>query len=236
MEQDRPRQTEKPIPEMPERAPKPKMAVFGGSFDPIHNGHLFIAGSLLRSGLADEVLFVPAKNPPHKADLELTPGADRLAMLQKATAAHPGLSVSDIELERDDGPSYTIDTMETLSRVFTEHRLLFVMGMDSLRDLSGWYRSGELVNRFDFLVYPRPGVRIPSSVELNPHFGPRNTKKLLDAVVDLPLLPISATAVRAAVARGGSLAGLVSDGIVDYIRKARLYRPSSPAPPPSTIS
>ncbi len=211
-------------PEMPEKPVKPRMAVFGGAFNPIHNGHLFIAGCLLRLQLTDEVLFVPACNPPHKLKADLAPDPDRLAMLELIAANHPQFAVSDIELQRGEEPSYTFDTMETFRRVFNEYELSFVMGMDSLRDLYGWYRAGELVNRFEFIILPRPGARVPSHAELNPHFGPRNARKLLNSIIDLPETPVAATVVRQHARNQQCLAGLVDSAVENYILKHQLYQ------------
>ncbi len=231
------RTREKPsaaAPEMPERVGKPRMAVFGGSFDPVHNGHLFIAGGMLRRELTEEVLLVPAKTPPHKQDAVLASAQDRLAMLELAVEPYSGVSISDIELNRAPGPSYTIDTMETLTRVFTEYDLQFVIGMDSLLDLHNWYRAGELANRFEFLICPRPGYRTPSHAVLNPHFGPRNARKLLQSTVDLPEIPISATLVRETAARQKTLCGLVGDGVARFIQQQKLYQKlQSPAVSPA---
>jgi len=175
--------------------------------------------------MADEVFFIPAKCPPHKQEDLLAPGEHRLKMLEIATDTYSNLGVSDIELQREGGsPSYTFDTLETLKRVFSEHRLVFVMGMDSLQDLSAWHRAGELVNRFDFFIYPRPGSHCPASVDLYPHFGPRNTKKLLDSIIDIPELPISSTYIRKTIQDKGSLAGLIPHGATEYIRKHNLYQ------------
>ncbi|NLF16139.1 MAG: nicotinate (nicotinamide) nucleotide adenylyltransferase [Lentisphaerae bacterium] len=203
----------------------PRLAVFGGSFDPIHNGHLALAEAVVKAGVADEVLFVPARRPPHKQDRDLSEGFHRLEMVRRAIEPYPAFSVSDIELERQEGFSYTFDTLTVLKQVFTEHEVLFLMGMDSLRDLHRWHRAGELVQHFGFIVYPRPGVACPSLAELSDRFGSRNARKLLAAVrADLPTYDLSATRVREACARGADPAHYCPDAVCRYIASQRLYR------------
>ena len=180
---------EKPLP--PSRARK--IAVFGGSFDPIHNGHIQIASLILSQNLADEVLFIPALLPPHKDGQTLASPEDRLEMIRLAiqdyidkikkqaekssaniTVAqkkNPEFSYSDIELQRTGRKSYTIETMEILSKVYSDYDLCFVMGMDSLRILPTWHKATELVTKTDFIIYPRPGVKPLSFLELERVFG-----------------------------------------------------------------
>ena len=201
------------------------MAVFGGSFDPVHNGHLFMAAEILRQTEATEVLFVPALVPPHKHEGQLSPAESRLGMLQLAIEPFAEFSVSDIELgsTANDSP-YTIDTLTTLRTAFPEHRLRFVMGMDSLAALHAWYRATELASQFDFTVYPRPGVATPSFAALTAHFGGRNARKLLDSVLVAPSIPFSATEIRERLAQGGAgAAGMLPDSVLNYIRANGLY-------------
>ncbi|MBT3381561.1 MAG: nicotinate (nicotinamide) nucleotide adenylyltransferase [Lentisphaerae bacterium] len=201
----------------------PKLAVFGGAFDPIHLGHLSLAEAIVDAGCADEVLFVPTGAPPHKTDIELTSPEHRLAMLGEALAPHPHYSLSDIEIRRTEGYSYTIDTLAVLSRVFPEHEIFFLMGMDCLAALHTWHRATELVQRYEFIIYPRPGVIPPSFAELANLFGRRNARRLLDAVVQLDVSPISATQVRESCAAGRDIETLVPGKICGYIEKHGLY-------------
>ncbi len=218
------RKTPPASPEMPERPVKPRLAVFGGSFDPVHNGHLFIAGSLLRQKLTEEVLLVPAGTPPHKQEGLMASPEHRLAMLKLAVEEYPGISVSDIELAQESMPAYTINTLETLTRLFRDSDIHFVIGMDSLLDIPNWHRAGELVNRHSFLVYPRPGFEPPSPAMLAPHFGPRNAEKLRRSIINLPEMPVSATMIRETVSQRQSLCGLVCDSVARYIREHKLYQ------------
>jgi len=199
--------------------------VFGGSFDPVHNGHLGLAQAVVDAGLADEVLFVPARRPPHKQGRSLSDGHHRLEMIRLAIENCPAFSVSDIELERSEGLSFTFDTLSVLRQVFPEHGLLFLLGMDSLRDLHSWHRAGELVRHFDFIVYPRPGVSCPSLAELTDRYGTRMGRKLLAAVkADLPQFPWSATEVREACAQNRDLNRFCPEPVCRYIQTHGLYR------------
>ena len=201
-----------------------RLAVFGGTFNPVHIGHLFLAGEVIRRGLVDEVLFVPAGIPPHKADLELAPGPDRFEMLRLALEPFSAFSLSDIELQRSDAPSYTLDTLDTLRVAFPEHDLTFLLGMDCLLELHTWYRATELVSQFNFLIYPRPGVVAPKFVTLADYFGNKNARTLVGAILeDVPQLPVGATAIRHLCATGGNLAGMVPESVLTYLQKQELY-------------
>jgi nicotinate-nucleotide adenylyltransferase len=202
----------------------PRLAVFGGSFDPVHNGHLSLAQAVVDAGLADEVLFIPARRPPHKHGRDLSDGRHRVEMIRLTLDTHPAFSVSDIEMERGEGFSYTFDTLSVLRQVFPDHDLFFLMGMDSLRELHGWHKAGELVQHFEFIVYPRPGVSCPSLAELSDRFGSRNGRRLLDAAkAGLPPFAFSATEVREACARGADLSRYCPDVVCRYIAAHGLY-------------
>lgn len=217
-------------PEMPPQPPQPRsyrLAVFGGSFDPVHQGHLNLAAQVVSQALADEVMFVPALFPPHKPERLSAAAADRLAMLQLALEGQAPFSCSDIELQRGGTASYTIDTMSVLSKVYPDCELYFLLGMDSLESLHTWHRAGELVQRFNFIVYPRPGVVVPSLRALDEHFGPRSARKLTAAIVtgeDLPLWDISSSQLRQLCAASADTAGLLPDRVREYIDARALYR------------
>ena len=205
-------------------ARKSRMAIFGGSFNPVHNGHLHLAGELVRRGLTDEVLFVPAGRSPFKsADQEATT-RHRYAMLEQVLKPYSEFTLSDIELQRLPEPSYTIDTMNTLSRFFPEYDLFFLMGMDSFRDLAKWHRATELVTHHRFLIFPRPGIAPPPYAVLRSEFGDETARRLLKSVIDSTPLPIAARDVRAHAAAGRTLAGLVPAAVTDYLRTQPIYR------------
>jgi len=209
---------------LPTKPVRSRLAVFGGTFNPVHTGHLFLAGEVIRRGLVDEVLFVPAGIPPHKTLVDLAPAPDRFELLKLALAPYPEFSLSDIELTRTDSPSYTLDTMETMRAAFPENDLFFLLGMDCLYELHTWYRATELVSQFQFIVYPRPGVVAPKYLALADYFGNRNARNLVAAMLDeVPLLPVESSSIRQLCATGGNLAGLVPDTVLAYLQKQGLY-------------
>ena len=208
------------LPGKPSR--KPTMAVFGGTFDPLHNAHLFIAGEIIRRQLAEEVLFVPARQPPHKTGVQLTPAELRLEMLQNTLQNYPRFGVSDIEIGKEE-TSYTYHTLEMLSAAYPEHDITFVMGSDSLQELHEWYEATELVNRYHVLVYPRPGITMPAYSRLAHHFGYKNARKLQDSIMQTHGMAISATEIRQLASQNASLAGLVPETVQAFISDHNLY-------------
>lgn len=204
-----------------------RMAVFGGSFDPIHNGHLQIANYILDKGLADEVLFIPALNPPHKDSGLLAMPMHRMDMLRIALNGREGFSYSDIELRRDGRKSYTYDTMVVLMKIYPDYKMSFVIGMDSLQMLNKWYRAAELVQLVDFIVYPRPDCVMPAYIDLTHAFGPRNAHRLMASVLpedELQMSPVSSTGIRAGILDGKDMSGMVPPGVWEYIEDNKLYR------------
>lgn len=216
-------ETEKDLYDESMRGRRPRMAVFGGSFNPVHNGHLLLAGDIIRQGVVDEVLFVPARVPPHKRDMDILPGAVRMEMLTLAIEPYSQFSVSDIELGNQCKSGYTFDTMAALSRAFVDVELSFLIGMDSLLDIHSWFKASELIGRYRIITYPRPGYPQPNAADLATRMGPRNASKLLAAIVDAPSVAISSTGVRETAARGLSLAGLVPPKVEALIAEQKLY-------------
>ncbi len=200
-----------------------RLLVFGGSFNPIHNGHLQLAREILGHHLGDALLFVPAKSPPHKLNQALAPEADRLAMLKLATAAIPNVYVSDIEFHRS-GPSYTIDTLTALQAELPGVTLVFVMGMDSLASLHTWHRVQALVQDWPFVIYPRPGIPLPENTTLQAFFGEAAARRLLASVHALPLSTLSSSEIRQRLATGKSIDNLLPPAVAGYILDNGLYK------------
>ena len=201
-----------------------RLAVFGGSFDPVHVGHLFIAGEVLRHNRADEVLFVPARTPPHKPSTALLPAAVRLEMVRAAVAPYAGFSVSDLEITAGRSADYTIETMACLEGAFPDSEILFLMGMDSLNELHTWHRATELVTRYRILIHGRAGVRPPPLADMASEFGPRNANRLAAGMLNTDSMPVSSTRIREYARRGVCLAGLVPAEIEEIIHSRNLYR------------
>ena len=192
-----------------------RVGVYGGTFDPIHVGHLII-GELAREALElDRLLFVVAKRPPHKVTEAITPAEVRLEMVRLATHDNPFFEPSDIEIRRG-GISYTVDTLQALTDELgtTREELFFLMGADSLVDFPNWRRPERILELATVVALRRPGVDLS---DVDPEYLRR--VRLLPT----PLLEISATNIRQRVSRGCSIRYLVPDAVVDYIRTHGLY-------------
>jgi len=190
---------------------------YGGSFNPVHVGHLAVARNIsYRLGYA-QVMLIPAGDPPHKVDdAELAPAADRLAMCRLAVAGQSGFVVDDLELHRS-GPSYTIDTVRELRRRGLG-RLGWLIGADWLPKLPTWRCWDELQREVRFVIARRPGF------EIDFHKLPAAVQSLRDHVVDAPLVDVSSTDIRQRVRRGQPITGLVPPEVERYIHDHRLYR------------
>ncbi len=195
--------------------------LFGGTFDPIHNGHLNLADHLVSTGAIDQVLFVPASTPPHKQRRRVSPGQHRYAMIELALAPFPKYVVSDFELLRA-GPSYTIITARHFA-MKTEGNLRLVLGMDSLRQLHTWHRAQELCEHFEFVIFRRPGYDMPDLNMLASAFGNDVAMKLLGSIIDGPVSAVSSSDVRRRLACGADVSGMLSGVVENYIRQHQLY-------------
>lgn len=203
-----------------------RLALFGGSFDPPHLGHVAMVQAVLAGGHADWVLVAPALHPPHKPGVALASFPHRLAMLRLAMAALAGAEVVAIENVPGGQPSYTIVTLARLAAQHPGDELLLLIGGDSLRQLHTWHRAAELVARWPVLTYPRPGVAI-TAAELSQHWPEATARRLAETVLVGPANPVSATALRAALAAPDAqpqLADLLPPGVGEYIRTHGLYR------------
>ncbi|CAA9574486.1 MAG: Nicotinate-nucleotide adenylyltransferase [uncultured Thermomicrobiales bacterium] len=198
----------------------PRIGILGGTFDPVHVGHLVAATELRhRLGLA-RVLFLPAGRPPHKPLQDLAPDADRLAMLELALAGEPGFSVEPFELGRR-GPSYTADTLEALAPTLVPAEPVFLMGEDALRDLPTWHRPGRIVELARLGVATRPEVSVDLAVVVArvPAAAGR-----ID-LVPVPQIGVSSRDLRRRVAAGEPIAYQVPPAVARYIADRDLYRP-----------
>jgi nicotinate-nucleotide adenylyltransferase len=189
----------------------------GGTFDPIHNGHLVAASEVQSWFGLDEVVFVPTGEPYHKAGRPVSPAEDRYLMTVVATASNPRFTVSRVDLDRH-GPTYTIDTLTDLAALHPDTDLFFITGADALADILGWRSSVELFALAHFVGCTRPGFPMERST-LDAMPSERVT------LVEIPALAISSTDCRVRTARGEPVWYLVPDGVVQYIAKHRLYEP-----------
>ena len=207
---------------MPPEQP-PRIGVLGGTFDPVHNGHLHVANALREALDLERILWVPAGQPPHKTGQIVSSDRDRLAMLDLALSGSAADQINTIDIERS-GPSYTADTLEILAEYLAPARLFFLMGEDSLRDLPTWHDPERLLRAAELAVAARPGVdadlasiarEIPS-VQSRIHLVP--TKEIA----------ISSSEIRRRVGEHQSIHELVPPPVEAYIRDYGLY--TQPAP------
>ncbi|NED70410.1 nicotinate-nucleotide adenylyltransferase [Streptomyces sp. SID10244] len=204
----------------------------GGTFDPIHNGHLVAASEVGHRFSLDEVIFVPTGRPWQKltdddapvakADQAraVSPAEDRYLMTVIATASNPRFTVSRVDIERE-GDTYTVDTLRDLRRMHPEAELYFITGADALESILSWQDWEELFELANFIGVSRPGYELHVK-HLAQHLGalPPDTLQMLE----IPALAISSTECRARAARGRPVWYLVPDGVVQYIAKRKLYR------------
>ena len=199
-----------------------RVGVMGGTFDPIHHGHLVAASEVQAWFDLDEVVFVPTGEPYQKTDRVVSPAEHRYLMTVIATASNPRFTVSRVDIDRD-GPTYTIDTLTDLSRTYPGAQLFFITGADALPQILTWRSPEEMFELAEFVGCTRPGYRMdPLSLEGMP--------KDRVTIVEIPALAISSTECRARTARGEPVWYLVPDGVVQYISKHRLYRDDSTTP------
>ena len=197
----------------------------GGTFDPIHHGHLVAASEVQAWFGLDEVVFVPTGQPYQKAHRSVSPAEHRYLMTVVATASNPRFTVSRVDIDRG-GPTYTIDTLTDLALLHPGAELFFITGADALTDILGWRSADELFGLARFVGCTRPGYPVDTSVLLAMP-SDRVT------VVEIPALAISSTECRARTERGEPVWYLVPDGVVQYIAKHRLYQQPLPAAHPS---
>jgi nicotinate-nucleotide adenylyltransferase len=192
-----------------------RIGLYGGTFDPIHLGHLR-AAETAREGLGlDLVAFLPSAVPPHRS-LPPLAANDRLAMARLATASHPGFEAWDAELRRP-GPSYTVETVATLVADRPSDCFVLVVGADTWPEMTTWREPQRLMSLVEVAVVDRPGHPLPDPAL--PFPGSRGVTR-----VQGPTLPISATTIRELARRGRSVRYLVPDAVADYILERRLYQ------------
>lgn len=208
-----------------------RTAIFGGSFNPIHLGHLLLADEMLERLSLDRVVFVPAAAPPHKPAALLAPAEHRFEMVRLAVAAHPGFEVSDLELRRR-GPSFTVDTVEALARGGDD--LFLLVGSETFLDLLSWRQPRRIVELARLVVVPRTGSAFdPEGAAAQKVLREIGGSRFVGAdepatpatviVVHAASLPISSSDLRARAARGRSLDYRMPEAAVAYLRRHRLY-------------
>jgi nicotinate-nucleotide adenylyltransferase len=190
-----------------------KLALFGGSFDPPHLGHLAFAKFALDALAPDRLLWLPAGRQWQKPDQLMAAGVHRVEMLKRLTAGEPRFVIDERELHRR-GPSFTADTLREFATQYPGAELMFLIGQDQYARLPTWYRAEAVVELATLVVVPRAGEAVVTPPGMPPHRM---------QALDLPETPISSTAVRQAIARGDDISPLVGDEVASYIASHRLY-------------
>ena len=200
-----------------------KIGVFGGSFNPVHFGHLVLAQDVLEAFELDTILLVPCGNPPHKDPAEFAEARHRLAMLEQVVDLDPRFDLSRVEIDRA-GPSYTIDTLEALQADLPDAELAFIVGSDTLPELRSWRRVDDLLHRYRILALVRPGFEAAAlrAMDFGLPYGWQD--RLLANLVQGHRVDISSSDIRMRVAEGMSIRYLVPPEVEMYIGEHGLYK------------
>ena len=200
-----------------------RIGVFGGTFDPIHNGHLLVAEECRDRLRMDRVIFVPARLPPHKQTRSLTAPHHRMSMVRIAITSNPGFEASPIEFERP-GPSYSVDTLRQLRRNYPQGtEMSFIMGADSLNELASWHDPAGLLAICKLVVVNRPGAPAVESSYLAGVY-PGAGERLI--AIEVPGLDIASSDLRERLRTGMTVRYQVPEQVIDYIESNELYRSS----------
>jgi nicotinate-nucleotide adenylyltransferase len=218
-----------------------RLGLLGGSFDPVHNGHLAIARQTREALGLDQILFVPTSHPPHKPNGSLAPAQDRYEMVRLAISSDPTLAISDVEINRP-GKSYSIDTIRLLQQTYGAHtQLFFLIGLDAFLDFPSWREPQTLLTLCRFVVLSRPGLSF-RSLSTVPLLPPISVSSLMDldagrifrieaplgtqglTCLKLPPSPISASDIRSRIRQGHPVVNLLPPSVESYILRHHLYQ------------
>jgi nicotinate-nucleotide adenylyltransferase len=194
-----------------------RVGVMGGTFDPIHYGHLVTAEEAVAQFGLDEVVFVPTGRPWMKADRAVSPSEDRYLMTVVATASNPRFSVSRVEIDRE-GPTYTVDTLRLLADEHPDAELYFITGADAILEIFDWKDPGDVLSLAHLIAATRPGYDLARFEAAAPTHHPRVS------MMDIPALAISSSDIRMRVHEGRAIRYLLPEGVKSYIEKQGLYR------------
>lgn len=199
-----------------------RLGIMGGTFDPIHYGHLFIAEDARAQFRLNRVLFIPNGNPPHKQDGQITPAMHRYTMTMIATHSNAAFTCSPIELNRA-GPSYTVDTLDALQKEYPGAELFTITGIDAVAEILTWKRHAEVIEKTTFIAAIRPGYDLHTLKERLP-------RAYLEKILPIGTtgLDISSTDIRARVRQGLPIRYLTPDPVIEYIAKYELYTTPEP--------
>jgi len=197
--------------------------LLGGTFDPIHVGHLIAARSVMEQMSLEKVVLVPAAQPPHKTECSITDVGHRLEMVKLAAGEEDGFECSDCEMRRQ-GPSYTLDTIMHFRKLLgPDARLCWIIGADSLAELDGWYRVSDLVDTCEIITVARSGWDEPNFAHLSKSLQLHQLQKLEQGILHTPHVDVSSTDIRRRVAQGKSIRYLVPESVREYILDNQLF-------------
>ena len=201
-----------------------RIGIFGGTFDPVHLGHLILAEQGREQGNLDEIWLIPAAQPPHKQDSTLTRFDQRVEMLELAIAGNPTFKIETIENERPD-LSYTADTLRELQARHPEADFHLLIGTDSLMDLPGWYQPHQVLHFASLLVMHRAGYPKPSDEQIHQHFQSltKTVPLRMQWMEDPPLVDLASSNLRQRVKQGRSIRYVVPRAVEAYVKEKKLY-------------
>lgn len=183
-----------------------RIGLFGGAFNPVHNGHMEIARTAIREAKLDKLIFIPTGNAPHKAESKTVTRDDRMEMLLRALHGEENMEVSDYELRRSE-VSYSAETVEHFRDAYPEDELFFLIGDDSYNSLDKWYQPHRITNVCTMLVFPREGAQVKPPAVL----------------ISMPKIEVSSSEIREKIKSGKDVIKLLPKSVFDYIIEKRLY-------------
>jgi len=199
------------------------IGIFGGTFDPPHNGHINLAKAIIEDTDINEIIFILSAAPPHKPGLPISSFQDRMNMLRLAIDGINFFSASDIEYKRLPKPSYMFHTMLELESLYDQDNLVLIIGEDSLDQLHLWHKGKEIAEKWKILTYPRKGENVTFE-SLSKNWSSEMVGKLLKTMVPMVVFPISATNIRERIISKESIKNLVKPEVLNYINENNLYR------------
>ena len=200
-----------------------RIILFGGTFDPVHLGHIKVAEYAMTHICAQSIVFVPARRSPHKNCFPVATGQQRVDMIRLAIQGKGGFEVSDCELNRDE-PSYTIDTVRSFGEKHGgQAKLYWLVGADAVAELAKWHQIEQLVDECELSVMCRGGFERPDLTCLTGCLGPKRVEKLRQNAISTPLIEISSTEIRQKLAKGQNVSAFLDEKVIGYIKSNRLY-------------
>lgn len=198
-----------------------KKAIFGGTFDPIHIGHIHIAYEALYSLNLDKILFMPAGNPPNKLNKQITDAKIRYALVNKAIEYENNFEISDYEINKREN-SYTFETIELFSKLQSNTEWYFLIGADSLMDLDNWKNVERILNSCRLVVYNRAGFELEKILKQKKYLENKFHNKI--TFLDMPIIDISSTSIRKSIKEGRNINYLLPKGVDNIVEKLQLYK------------